>query len=54
MLDGSGKGIVDDIGGTAGLELAAQDDQTINSGFNANQLQKQWFALTAEIAKQYQ
>lgn len=54
VLDGNGKGIVDDIGGTAGLELAAQDDQTINSGFNANQLQKQWFALTAEIAKQYQ
>ena len=54
VLDGNGKGIVDDIGGTAGLELAAQDDQTINSGLNVNQLQKQWSALTAEITKQYQ
>lgn len=54
VLAGSGKGIVDDIGGTAGLELAAQDDQTINDDFNANQLQKHWVALSTEIAKRYQ
>lgn len=54
VLSGSGKGIVDDIGGTAGLELAAQDDPTINEGFNVNQLQKKWVELTTKIAKRYQ
>lgn len=54
IVDGNGKGIVDDIGGTAGLEMAAQDDPTINDNFDIKQLQNDLARLTAEIAKRYQ
>lgn len=54
LLAGSGKGIVDDIGGTAGLELAAQDDPSINNDLNINQLQDNWTELTTQIARRYQ
>lgn len=54
VIDGNGKGIVDDIGGTAGLELAAQDDLTINDDFNLKKLQSELGALATDIAKRYQ
>lgn len=48
MIGGFGSGILDDIGGVAGLAQAAKDDATINEQLHAKTAQQGW---TREIEK---
>lgn len=54
IVGGSGQGIIDDIGGVAGLELAAQDDSMIDEGLDISQLQNELPARMIDISHRYQ
>lgn len=54
LLAGTGQGIVDDIGGVAGLEVAAQDDSQLNEDLNLKREQAQWQNNAQNIARRYE
>lgn len=54
LLAGSGQGIVDDIGGVAGLELAAQDDPELNQGLKLERERRLWQTKAQTIARRYE
>ena len=54
LLAGSGKGIIDDIGGVAGLEAAAQDDPSLNEDFDPKAEQEDWVDASRQLARRYE
>ena len=53
VLDGAGAGIIDDIGGTAGLQEAASDDPSINRTPNFAQEQEEWRRRVEQLQEIY-
>lgn len=53
LLAGSGRGIVDDIGGVTGLTDVAKDDPVIDRPLNVNQEQAAWQKRVDRIKKNY-
>lgn len=54
LLDGYGNGIIEDIGGTIGLQQAAADDPTINRKININEDQDAWGQRIARLQRRYE
>lgn len=54
MIAGMGEGIVDDIGGIAGLEQVAKDDPAINENLNVAIFQKKWLRQIEKIRDCYE
>lgn len=54
LLDGFGKGIIEDIGGPVGLIRAAKDDPTINQPISVNAYQDEWGRQIVNLARHYQ
>lgn len=54
MLEGSGNGILDDIGGTRGLTQAAKDDPVINQELDIVAFQKEWLRKINKIRNCYE
>lgn len=54
LLAGAGKGIIDDIGGVAGLEAAAQDDPSLNGAFDPANEQEDWVTASRQLAQRYE
>lgn len=54
MMGGVGLGIVEDIGGVAGLAQTAKDDPKINTSFDTSSFQKRWNRQTARIRDCYE
>ncbi len=53
LVDGSGIGIIDDIGGVTGLMKAAQDDPTINRAPDLDHEQKIWRQRVERLRQNY-
>ncbi|MFR0771893.1 MAG: hypothetical protein ACLSH6_08980 [Limosilactobacillus pontis] len=53
MMAGSGRGIIDDIGGTSGLINVARDDLAIDRPLNVNQEQAAWLKRTDQLRESY-
>lgn len=53
LLAGSGRGIIDDIGGVAGLTDVAKDDPTIDQSLNINKEQVTWLQRADQLRKHY-
>lgn len=53
LLAGSGRGIIDDIGGVSGLTDVAKDDPTIDRPLNTNQEQAAWLKQFDRLKKNY-
>lgn len=54
LIAGAGKGIIDDIGGVAGLEAAAQDDASINGEFDPQFAQQGLPIAVRQLARRYE
>ncbi|MGN1279221.1 MAG: hypothetical protein ACI4T4_00905, partial [Limosilactobacillus sp.] len=53
LLAGSGRGIIDDIGGAAGLIEAAKDDPAIDRPLNISGEQSVWLKRVDQLKKRY-
>lgn len=53
LLAGFGSGIIEDIGGTAGLQQAAKDDPMINHQINIKDYQNQWGKAVDQLQRHY-
>lgn len=53
LMAGSGRGIIDDIGGTSGLINVARDDLAIDRPLNVNQEQAAWLKRTDQLRESY-
>lgn len=54
LLDGQGIGIIDDIGGVAGLAQVAKDDPAIDQQLQADSMQTSWLRKIETIKKGYE
>ena len=54
MLEGSGNGILDDIGGAHGLTQAAKDDPAINKNLDVAAFQQEWLRKIGKIRNSYE
>lgn len=53
LLAGSGRGIIDDIGGVAGLTDVAKDDPAIDRPLNVNKEQVTWVKRAEQLRRHY-
>lgn len=53
LLAGSGRGIIDDIGGTTGLAEVAKDDPTVDRPLSISGEQAAWLKRTDQLKKHY-
>lgn len=53
LLAGSGRGIIDDIGGVAGLTDVAKDDPAIDQPLNVNKEQVTWVKRAEQLRRHY-